>query len=217
MPPSMAKLEMGRFLHAEHSIEIHSPLAPQGEGFMCNRVIAVEDRGRSAIIRNAALLYADAEQTQLIAQSCSGIYVRDGGGFEKERVSAPTHFAPEGPPDVTIVSETRPEQALLYRLSGDRHRLHSDPEFARQWGFERPILHGLCTLGIASRALCATLAGNDPDRISELFVRMVRPVLPGQTLTTAIWLDNNHARFQTVNDLDEIVLDRGTATVRAPT
>jgi acyl dehydratase len=102
---------------------------------------------------------------------------------------------------------TRPEQALLYRLSGDRNPLHSDPEFAKLAGFDRPIIHGLCTYGVTGRALLHTLCDSDPTRFTSMHGRFTKPVFPGDTLTVSIWADGGEAVFRTTTDDGSAVLD----------
>jgi acyl dehydratase len=105
---------------------------------------------------------------------------------------------------------TRPEQALLYRLSGDRNPLHADPEFAARGGFSRPILHGLCTYGFTGRALLHTLCGSNPARFQSMSGRFTRPVLPGDTLVVSIWReDDGTAQFRTATEDGAVVIDRG--------
>ncbi len=216
-PPALAELDMGRFLHAEQRFELFAPLPPKGSGFVRNRVDSVEDKGpgKGAIYRNIATLYADADCETALAQSGAAIYVMGGGGFGGPRPASAPYALPDRAPDFTIVQETRPEQALLYRLSGDRHRLHSDPAFARERDFPRPILHGLCTYGFACRALIAAVTGDDPDRLTSMTARFVKPVYPGDTLNTQIWLSGNgKAQFRMLNEAGESVLERGNAEFR---
>jgi len=104
---------------------------------------------------------------------------------------------------------TRSDQALLYRLSGDRNPLHSDPVFAKRAGFDRPILHGLCTYGFTGRALLHTLCGSDPGRFRSMHARFSRPTLPGDTLTVSMWVDGAEATFRTENQRGETVIDGG--------
>lgn len=211
-PPALAVLDIGRFLHAEQTLEMLQHLPPSGRGFVRNRVAAVEDRGSGAIIRNAATLYADANATIPVARSSASIFVRGGGGFGGPRPATAAIAFPDRSPDFTVIYQTRPEQALLYRLSGDRHRLHSDPAFARERDFPRPILHGLCTYGIACRALIEALAGDRTEGLASLKARFVGPVFPGESLATHIWQeDGGHAAFRMTNPAGDIVLDRGTA------
>jgi acyl dehydratase len=122
-----------------------------------------------------------------------------------------------------VVLATRPEQALLYRLSGDRNPLHADPKFAARGGFSRPILHGLCTYGVTGRALLHALCGSDPARFASMSGRFTRPVLPGDTLVVSIWPDDEvsedgggSARFQTATEDGTVVIDRGRMRFRGP-
>jgi acyl dehydratase len=141
------------------------------------------------------------------------VYVRGAGGFGGDRgPSDRLHEPPPRKPDHEVRYETRPDQALLYRLSGDRNPLHSDPEFARAAGFPRPILHGLCTYGFTGRALLHTLCGSDPSRFKSMEGRFSKPVFPGETLTIAMWIDGRICTFQTKNERGEVVLDSGKLT-----
>ncbi|GAA3103932.1 MaoC family dehydratase [Nonomuraea salmonea] len=108
---------------------------------------------------------------------------------------------------------TYPEQALIYRLSGDYNPLHSDPEFAARAGFDRPILHGLCTYGLTGRALLHAVAGSDPARFKAMSGRFSSPVFPGESLTVSIWADGTNVLFRTAKDDGTVVIDRGRATI----
>ena len=106
--------------------------------------------------------------------------------------------------------QTRPDQALIYRLSGDRNPLHADPVFASRGGFDRPILHGLCTYGFTGRALLHALCGSDPDRFDSMYGRFSRPVMPGDELVTSIWRDGDgSALFRTATGDGTVVIDKG--------
>jgi acyl dehydratase len=140
-------------------------------------------------------------------------FIRGAGGFGGERGPADTAQDPPGKPDETISYQTREDQALLYRLNGDRNPLHSDPAYAAKAGFERPILHGLCTFGFAGRAVLHTAAGGDPDRIRSLDVRFAKPVYPGDTLHVDLWNVPGGAQFRVRTGEDTVVLDRGRATI----
>ena len=111
--------------------------------------------------------------------------------------------------------DTRRDQALLYRLSGDMNPLHSDPEFARRGGFDRPIGHGLCTYGFTGRALLHTLCGSDPARFRSMEGRFSKPVYPGESLTVSMWIDGGEALFRTTNPEGDVVIDQGRCTFQA--
>lgn len=210
-PPALASLDTGRFLHAEQRFDLPAPLPVSGEGIAVNRVEQVLDKGSGAIVVNHATLHS-ADDGRLLADVRSSIFVRGAGGFDGPRGDFAEWTLPDRPADAEVVQQTRVEQALLYRLSGDRHPLHSDPAFARIWGFDRPILHGLCTYGVACRALVKGAAGNDPARLRGMDGRFRKPVMPGDTLTTQIWLgDDGQVQFRTRDGAGDIVLDRGTA------
>jgi acyl dehydratase len=113
-----------------------------------------------------------------------------------------------------VTYATRPDQALLYRLSGDRNPLHSDPVFAKRAGFDRPILHGLCTYGFTGRALLHAVCGSDATRFQSMAGRFSRPTYPGDTLTISMWADGDGVRFRTANQRGETVLDAGSFVAR---
>ncbi|PXA85488.1 enoyl-CoA hydratase [Nostoc sp. 3335mG] len=213
-PAAMAGLDVGRFLHAEQRIELFRPLPPAGCGVVETVIDQVVDKGAGsgAIITNVATLRLEGDP-EPIGRSRSSIFVRGAGGFGGQRGTAEPFAYPDRSPDIRIAYQTRAEQALLYRLSGDRHRLHSDPPFAQERGFSRPIMHGLCTYGIACRALVEGAAGGDPLRLKAMAGRFSRPAYPGDTLTTEIWIDGEVATFRTIDGAGETVFDRGTATI----
>ncbi len=125
---------------------------------------------------------------------------------------------PDREPDYLLIQPTRPEQALIYRLSGDRNPLHVDPKFAARGGFSQPILHGLCTYGVTGRALLHVLCNSDPARFRSMSGRFSRPVLPGEPLTVSVWRQDGSdtALFQTTKQDGTVVIDRGRLQVREP-
>ena len=140
----------------------------------------------------------------------TGLFIRGEGGFGGERgPSGARNQPPSRDPDHVVSYATRADQALLYRLSGDRNPLHSDPAFAKRAGFDRPILHGLCTFGMAGRALLHTLCGSDPARFSSMEARFSRPIYPGDTLSVSMWVDGREAVFRTETQDGTVVLDGG--------
>jgi acyl dehydratase len=142
-------------------------------------------------------------------------FIRGEGGFGGDRGTSEPWQLPDRAPDHKVTQLTRPEQALLYRLSGDRNPLHADPAFAARGGFSRPILHGLCTYGMTGRVLLHEVCGSDPARFISMSGRFSRPVLPGESLVISIWAgDDRTAQFQTATEDGTVVIDRGVVRYR---
>jgi acyl dehydratase len=141
------------------------------------------------------------------------MFFRGYGGWGGERGPSVEWERPTGPPDHQVTYRIREDQALLYRLTGDRNPLHSDPSFSSRGGFPRPILHGMCTYGFTGRALLHAVAGSDPKRFQAMRGRFTKPVLPGQSITINAWVDGTDVRFQTLDETGEPVIDQGIATV----
>jgi acyl dehydratase len=121
---------------------------------------------------------------------------------------------PDMPPPFSLDLPTSRQQAMVYRLSGDRNPLHVEPATARLAGFDQPILHGLSTLGLVARALIHLHCGSDPRRLSSISARFTAPVVPGETVRTQSWQEGNHIRFSAISiDSDTVVIDGGTASI----
>lgn len=151
----------------------------------------------------------DPETGRVIARSRTGAFLGGAGGFGGERGPSPRWEAPDRTADVEVGFATRADQALLYRLTGDRNPLHSDPAFAARGGFPRPILHGMCTYGFAARLLVNTLTGGDATLFRGMSGRFARPVLPGDGLRLRAWRTPEGAQFQVLAEGGEVVIDRG--------
>ncbi|KAA8965309.1 MaoC family dehydratase [Mycobacterium sp.] len=177
-------------LHGSQGIRLHAPLPPAGKLSVVSEVTDIQDKGEG---KNAVIMLrgrgTDPDSGQLVAETLTTLVIRGAGGFggaPGQRPAAPE--IPDREPDARIALPTREDQALIYRLSGDRNPLHSDPWFAKELaGFPRPILHGLCTYGVAGRALVAELGGGVAANITAISARFTKPVFPGETLTTSIW------------------------------
>jgi acyl dehydratase len=202
-------------VHAEQAFELHRPLPVAGTVSTTATVTGIYDKGSGALITTESEA-VDAETGEPLVTSTSGIFVRGEGGFGGPRGPGQSWALPDRAPDHQVVQETRPEQALVYRLSGDRNPLHVDPKFAARGGFSQPILHGLCTYGVTGRALLQSLCGGDPGRFRSMSGRFSRPVLPGEPLTVSMWLagDGATALFQTTREDGTVVIDRGLVQVR---
>jgi acyl dehydratase len=210
---SLGDFDRAMLVHAEQSIELHKPLPVAGTLRTTAMVSGIFDKGSGALIEteNHAV---DAATGESVVTTRSSTFIRGEGGFGGDRGTAEPWELPDRAPDHKVTQQTRPEQALLYRLSGDRNPLHADPAFAARGGFTRPILHGLCTYGFTGRALLHELCGSDPARFRSMSGRFSRPVLPGETLVVSIWAgEDGTSQFQTAKEDGTVVIDRGIVKV----
>jgi len=210
------RLDMGDFdramlVHAEQALTLHRPLPVEGRASVTSRLAGIYDKGSGALVATESEA-VDAATGEPLLTTRTAAFIRGEGGFGGDRGPSAVWERPERAPDHMVEAQTRPDQALLYRLSGDRNPLHSDPAFAARAGFPRPILHGLCTYGITGRLLLHALCGSDPARFRSMRGRFSRPVLPGARLTVSIWTGEGSARFQTTDDSGAVVLDHGEVT-----
>lgn len=208
LPEHFGELPMKKLLHAEQGVTLYAPLPPAGALTATSVVTGIFDKGSGALVR--VRTRAHNTDGKLVAESRVGIFVRDAGGFGGERGPALGKQSPSRHPDMSVTYTTRNDQALLYRLCGDYNPLHSDPAFASEAGFSRPILHGLCTYGFAGRALLHALCAGDPDRFKSMDGRFSASVFPGDTLVISIWKeDPGEAAFNVTLSDGTVVLDRG--------
>jgi acyl dehydratase len=188
--PLVGSFNWGMLLHGSQEIRLFAPLPASGALSVVAEVADIQDKGPG---KNAILILrargSDPATGAQVAETLTTLVIRGDGGFggaPGQRAAAPEF--PDREPDASIALPTRDDQALIYRLSGDRNPLHSDPWFAREMaGFPTPILHGLCTYGFAGRALLAELAGGQASRLTAMAARFSAPVFPGEILTTSIW------------------------------
>jgi acyl dehydratase len=188
-PPSMTwpgiDIDLRKILHGSQRVEVHRPLPPAAEAVAASRIAAVQDKG------SAAVLVLETEVTgtggEPLWTATSRIFARGEGGFGGERGGSVAIRAPERAPDAVFETATLPQQALLYRLLGDRNPLHSDPGVAIASGFPRPILHGLCTYGMVLKGAVAELLGGEPAAVLAYEGVFTGVVFPGETLRTAAW------------------------------
>lgn len=199
-------------VHAEQGFELHRELPAAGGVRTTSRVTGIYDKGSGALVTSEARA-VDLATGELVIASRSSVFIRGEGGFGGERGPRDEWAQPDRAPDHKVTYSTLPEQALIYRLSGDYNPLHSDPAFAARAGFDRPILHGLCTYGVTGRALLHTVAGSDPGRFKAMSGRFSSPVFPGESLTVSIWVDGADVLFRTAKDDGTVVIDRGRATI----
>ena len=218
--PLVGSFNWGMLLHGSQEIRLSAPLPASGSLSVVAEVADIQDKGAG---KNAILILrargTDPATGAQVAETLTTLVIRGDGGFggqPGQRAAAPEF--PDREPDARIALPTRDDQALIYRLSGDRNPLHSDPWFAREMaGFPTPILHGLCTYGVAGRALLAELAGGQAARLTAVAARFSAPVFPGETLVTSIWrTESGRAVYRTEaagpdGSNARVVLDDGVA------
>jgi len=205
-----------KVLHGEQYLTLHRPLPPAGTVVGRGRIVDLLDKGKD----KGAVLYAerailDKASGEPVATLTSAAVLRGDGGFGGKSGPQPEpHKLPDGAPMRHVDIKTHPNSALIYRLSGDRNPLHADPKAAAAGGFKTPILHGLCTYGVAGRAIVEACCDNDPARLKSLQVRFSAPVFPGETIRTEMWPDGSCVSFRArVVERDVVVLNNGLATV----
>lgn len=201
-----------KVLHGEQRLALHRPLPPSGSLIADSRVVAAYDKGpdKGAVILTETKVRSADDGAPLFTLG-STVFARGDGGFGGPAGSGPEpHRLPERAPDLVVPLETRPDQALLYRLNGDRNPLHVDPALAKRVGYPAPILHGLCTYGTACRAILQAVCGYDHTRITGFDVRFSSPVYPGETVTTELWIDGDIVSFRCrITSRDVVVINNG--------
>ncbi len=208
----IGKFNPAMLVHGEQAIELARPLPADGTLRATGKIVGLYDKGKGAVVVSETES-VDAASGELLFRTRSSAFIRGAGGFGGDRgPSGPAYEIPGRKADHEVTYKTREDQALLYRLSGDRNPLHSDPEFAKLAGFPKPILHGLCTYGFTGRALLHALCGGDPARFKSMEGRFSKPVFPGEALTIKMWVDGKACLFQTFNETGEVVLDQGRMT-----
>lgn len=207
-----------KLVHGEQALRIHHSIPTAGTVVGRTRVKAIVDKGKD----KGALVY----QERSIVEKASGTVLAtldhvtfcrgDGGGGNSDPAPPPPPAVPEGTPDAICDLPTLPQAALIYRLCADPNPLHADPAVAKAAGFPRPILHGLCTYGVAGHAVLKTFCGYDPAKLSALSVRFSSPVFPGETIRTEMWRKNDTVLFRSrVLGRDVVVLNNCVATIKA--
>ena len=216
----LGDIDMTKLVHGEQVIILHGEIPVSGTVRITTTVAGMYDKG------SAGLVVLESESVDATTgapafTTRTGLFIREAGGFggprwdwtATRRASWRAAPVPSCEPDEVVSYATRTDQALLYRLSGDRNPLHSDPAFAKRAGFDRPILHGLCTYGFTGRALLHAVCGSDPLRFGAMRARFSKPTMPGDTLSISVWDIGDSAkgayRFRTETQRGETVIDGG--------
>lgn len=205
-------LDWVKVLHAGQEIIMHKPFPNEGTVEAKSRITRITDKGE----RIGALIVSDRVVSDVatgedICTLVTTILARGNGGFGGERKATPkTDIIPSSEPDMVCDLPTLPQQALIYRLSGDFNPLHASPAVARNAGFKAPILHGLCTMGVATHALIKSCCDYDTSRFKRMRLRFSAPVYPGETIRTEIWRNGNEMAFRCKSlEQDKVVINNG--------
>jgi acyl dehydratase len=177
--------DLSKLLHGEQELEIHAPIPVNGEVSTEARVTGVYDKGAAALVVLESV--SSASDGARLFTNRFRLFFRGEGGFGGQLAPRAPDIEPDGEPDATALLPTLPQQALLYRLCGDKNPLHADPAYAARGGFDRPILHGLCTYGMVLKAIVDTMAGGDVTRVARYRARFAGVLLPGETLALSMW------------------------------
>ena len=195
-------------VHGTQAVTLHREIPVAGTAVSQDRIVAMYDKGKAAVVLFAVDVTLDGEP---LYTTQSSMFIRGEGGWGGDRgPSGPQNVPPDRAPDHEVTYQTSVDQAFVYRLSGDRNPLHTDPSFAALGGFDRPILHGLCSYGFTGRGLLSALCDDDPARFAHVEGRFSSPVLPGESLTVRIWrTGEGEAVFATSASGDRVVIDQG--------
>jgi acyl dehydratase len=211
--PERLGLNRARTVHGEESITWHRPIPATGSVVASSRVVAAYDKGEKGAVVEREMQLRDADGTLLVSLIRTA-FARGDGGFGGPSETPPPHQVPMRAADLVLEFATRAEQALLYRLCGDRNPLHADPAVAKAGGFPRTILHGLCTYGICCRAILQAYCRFEPERMKSLSARFSAPVLPGDRIAVHLWKDHDIVSFEaTVPARDVTVIKSGRSRI----
>ena len=205
--------EVGSFnpalmVHGEQGIELLSEIPAEGEIESVGECTAIYDKGSAAVLEFTSES-KNIATGEVLLRTRTSLFCRGEGGWGGDRGPSEKIQFPDRTPDQQVSYTTREDQALTYRLSGDRNPLHSDPSFSAMGGFEKPILHGLCTYGFTGRGLLNAICDGDAGRYKSMNARFSKPVIPGDTLTVSMWVDGSEALFRTTNQDGDVVIDQG--------
>jgi acyl dehydratase len=201
-------------VHGQQAVTLHKPVPVEGSAKVVTRITGIYDKGKGAVVATEQVA-VDATDGSAMFTLNSSAFIRGEGGWGGDRgPGGDKNVPPSRAADHTVTYRTASDQAYVYRLSGDRNPLHSDPTFAAMGGFDTPILHGLCTYGFTGRALLASLCDNDASRFAHIEGRFASPVIAGEALTVSIWITSPGEAVFTTSVGDRVVLDQGLVRFR---
>jgi acyl dehydratase len=201
-------------LHGEQDIEVHQPLPPEATITNAGEIVGVYDKGKAALV--VLEVESRDEAGQPLFTNRFSLFLRGEGGFGGESGPKAGNRPPERDPDGVLESQTLPQQALLYRLSGDKNPLHADPEFAKMGGFDKPIIHGLCSFGVVCKAIVDNVLGGDVTKVARYQARFAGIGFPGETYVTSYWKQDDKILVETKSkQRDAVIISNAAVTVRS--
>jgi len=201
-------------LHGEQDVEIHKPLPPAAKLRGQSRISDIFDKGKAALV--ILEIKADDEDGDPLFTTRMSLFLRGEGGFGGPSGPKASNVAPDRAPDGVVESKTLPQQALLYRLCGDKNPLHCDPEFAAMGGFDRPIIHGLCSYGIVCKAIVDGVLGGDVAKVARYQARFRGVGFPGETYLTSYWREGNKLIIESRSkERDAVIISNAAITLRS--
>ncbi|GAB2716493.1 MaoC/PaaZ C-terminal domain-containing protein [Nocardia thraciensis] len=210
-PPKVSfpgvEIDLAKVVHGSQEVVVHKPIPAAGKARSTGRISEIWDKGSAAVVVQETTV-SDSDGDPLWTAR-SSIFAKGEGGFGGERGPSNKSELPDRAPDFDVTTPTLPQQALLYRMCGDRNPLHSDPGFARAAGFPNPILHGLCTYGLVCKNAVDTVLNSDAARVTGFRARFAGVLYPGETIRSRIWLEGNELTIAAT------VVDREDAPVLA--
>jgi len=200
-------------LHGEQDIEIHQPIPTDATVSNAGRVAGVYDKGKAALV--VLEVKTNDEAGKPLFTNRFSLFLRGEGGFGGESGPKAGNEAPSRAPDGVLTSTTLPQQALIYRLSGDKNPLHADPDFAKMGGFDKPIIHGLCSYGIVCKAIVDKVLGGDVTKVARYQARFAGVGFPGETYLTSYWREGDKILIQAKSkERDAAIISNAAITIR---
>jgi acyl dehydratase len=200
-------------LHGEQDIEVHQPIPPEATVTSSGHIAGIYDKGKAALV--VLEVKTKDEAGKPLFTNRFSLFLRGEGGFGGDSGPKAGNEAPTRAPDGVIASPTLPQQALIYRLSGDKNPLHADPDFAKMGGFDKPIIHGLCSYGVVCKAIVDKVLGGDVTKVARYQARFAGVGFPGETYLTSYWKEGDKILIQAKSkERDAIIISNAAITVR---
>jgi acyl dehydratase len=207
------QFNLAMLLHGEQEVILHKPLPPAQKLKTSGHIPEIYDKGKAALVIMEAV--ARDESGDKLFTNRFSLFIRGEGGFGGDSGPKVGNVAPERKPDGVITRTTLPQQALIYRLSGDKNPLHADPDFAKMGGFDKPIIHGLCSYGVVCKAIVDKVLGGDVTKVARYQARFAGVGFPGETYLTSYWKEGDKILIQAKSkERDAIIISNAAITVR---